>query len=155
MPDSFILIEGHKTFESVMAFALFELDRDLFPTPWSLDSWENLFLKQDRLLVLIKKKDKIAGFCLFDKNAIDAFAHLLKIVIHPDYRGIGLSKLLLNTAITHLEKNGFSQFFLEVEESNEAAQRLYLGAGFKAIHRKKDFYGEKRAAIIMTRNAEN
>ncbi len=151
MTTTFDYIEGHEAYKSDMAFVLYELDRDFFPTPWSLDSWKNLFHEHDRLLVTIKNDDEVIGFCLFDKMPEDSFAHLLKIVIHPKFRNQGLSKRLLSASLSHLEMNGITQFFLEVEESNLPAQKLYLTLGFKNIHRKKDFYGENRAALIMTK----
>lgn len=152
MTTTFDYIEGHEAYISDMAFVLFELDRDFFPTPWSLDSWKNLFVDHDRLLVLIKNNEEVMGFCLFDKMPEDSFAHLLKIIIHPKFRNKGFSKTLLKEALSHLEISGITQFFLEVEESNLSAQKLYLSQGFKVIHRKKDFYGENRAALIMTKN---
>lgn len=135
-----------------MAFVLSELDRQFFPTPWSQDSWQNLFVGHDRLLIVVEGREGVIGFCLFEKSISDSFAHLLKILIHPELRNIGLSKKLLRAALLNLEAEGCSQFFLEVEESNQAAQRLYSSAGFQTIHRKKDFYGANRSAIIMTKS---
>ncbi|MDD4975038.1 MAG: GNAT family N-acetyltransferase [Bacteriovorax sp.] len=134
-----------------MAFVLSELDRQFFPTPWGHDSWEKLFLDHDRLLILLKTQESVIGFCLFDKSVADSFAHLLKILIHPQFRNIGLSKKLLGSALLNLENAGCSQFFLEVEEDNYAAQKLYLSAAFQIIHCKKNFYGANRSALIMTR----
>lgn len=151
MSINFDFIEGHQAYTSEMAFVLYELDQAFFPTPWSKDSWEKLFNEHERLLVTLKANEITIGFCLFDLNAVDSFAHLLKIVIHPELRNKGYSKKLLNEALLNLEKKGFTQFFLEVEESNLAAQKLYKSSGFKIIHRKKDFYGENRAALIMTK----
>ncbi len=150
MSYTFLNIEGHGAYSSDMAFVLHEIDRDFFPTPWSLDSWKYLFNEQERLLVVMNLDDVTIGFCLFDKIIDDSFAHLLKIIIHPNYRGQGLSKKLLRQALLNLHMRGYRHFFLEVEESNFAAQKLYSSEGFKIIHRKKDFYGANRAALIMT-----
>ena len=147
----FKIIEGHQTLTSSMAFLLYELDQSFFPTPWGQDSWENLFLDHDRLLIVLQIKNQVIGLCLFDKSVGDSFAHLLKILIHPQYRNKGLSKKLLNMAFLKLESFGCSQLFLEVEEHNHAAQRLYLAMDFKIIHRKKDFYGTDRSGLIMTK----
>lgn len=134
-----------------MAFLLFNLDKDFFPTPWDQDAWETLFLGHERLLIILNVSEEVVGFCLFDKSVADSFAHLLKIMIHPDFRKRGLSRKLLDSAILNLESAGCHEFFLEVEEGNCAAQSLYRSAGFEVIHRKKDFYGANRAALIMTR----
>ena len=149
---NFITIEGHQALTSEMAFVLSKLDRQFFPTPWTLESWTKLFLEQDRLLMLVKFDEIVIGFCLFDKVHLDGFAHLLKILIHPDYRKRGQSKKLLELAILKLSTEGCTHLFLEVEADNNAAQRLYVAAGFQIIHSKKDFYGLNRTALIMTKN---
>jgi ribosomal-protein-alanine N-acetyltransferase len=146
------IIESQQTFLSALAFELYELDLNYFPTPWTIESWETLFLNHDRSLFLLNYNKKIMGFILFEKSVADSFAHLIKILIHPDIRSKGHSKNFLNKAIFHLESLNCSNLFLEVEESNTAAQKLYLSVGFKAIHVKKHFYGTNRSAIIMTRD---
>ncbi len=145
------IIESQQTFLSALAVELFELDRNYFPTPWTIESWVTLFLNQDRSLFLLICNNKIVGFILFEKSVADSFAHLIKILIHPDFRLKGHSKDFLNKSIFHLESLNCYNLFLEVEENNTAAQKLYLSVGFKAIHVKKHFYGTNRSAIIMTR----
>jgi ribosomal-protein-alanine N-acetyltransferase len=132
-----------------MAFVLSDLDAHYFPTPWTLDNWKSIS-EQDRLLVVMMNMEQVAGFCLFDKSVPDSFAHLLKILIIPELRNQGHSRVLLENAIGQLRQEGCSRLFLEVEENNHAAQKLYYGLGFSIVHRKKDFYGENRNALIMT-----
>lgn len=93
---------------------------------------------------------EIIGFVLFDLSYADSFAHLLKILVHPEFREKGLARQLLEKSLLGLKNEGLHHFFLEVEEDNHAAQKLYQSCGFKVIHRKKDFYGNGRAALIMT-----
>lgn len=134
-----------------MAFVLSELDHKYFPTPWTHKSWVELFITSDRLLVLLMNESEVIGFCLFDKVVADSFAHLLKIMVLPSYRGKKLGKYLLQEAILRLDKYSCTHLFLEVEEENVAARNLYEDLGFKVVHRKKDFYGTNKAGIIMTR----
>ena len=151
MSHTFELIKGQEAFTSDLALALFELDQNYFPTPWTRDSWLDLFKEQERLLVTLKKSEGVLiGFCLFDLSHADSFAHLLKVLIIPEERTKKYSKPLLEKALEHLKAHQFSQFFLEVEADNYAAQKLYLSCGMKVIHRKKDFYGQGRDALIMT-----
>lgn len=145
------IIEVSQALTSEVALKFFQLDKQFFPTPWGHESWKNLFHVHNPLLMALIHDSGPVGFCLFDKVPADSFAHLLKILIHPEFRSRGLAKNLLNAALIKLEEDGYSQFFLEVEEDNFAAQKLYLAMGFKIIHRKKDFYGVNRSALIMTR----
>lgn len=143
-------IEGHDALNSPMAFALYELDKKFFPTPWSLEAWSQLFQVHDRSLMVALEHHELIGFSLFDLSRADSFAHLLKILVHPEYRGKGLARHLLEHDLLSLKTEGIQHFFLEVEEDNHAAQKLYQNCGFKVIHRKKDFYGYGRGALIMT-----
>jgi ribosomal-protein-alanine N-acetyltransferase len=151
MSHKFELIKGQTAFTSDLALALFHLDQNYFPTPWTRDSWLDLFNEHERLLVTLKNAEgQLIGFCLFDLSHADSFAHLLKILIVPEERAKKYSKPLLEKAMSALKAETFSQFFLEVEADNYAAQKLYLSCGMKVIHRKKDFYGQGRDALIMT-----
>jgi len=152
MTYTFKVIEGQEAYSSDLAFHLYELDRQYFPTPWSLEAWDKLFSNHVPLLILMVSGEEVIGHCLFETQKLDQFAHLVKILIHPRFRRMGLSKLLIKTALSHLSNQGFCDFFLEVEESNLPAQKLYLNVGFRVLHRKKDFYGQGRSALIMTKN---
>lgn len=150
MSVHFKRIEGHDALTGAMAFALSELDRKFFPTPWSTEAWASLFEGHDRSLSVVEMNHEIVGFSLFDLSRADSFAHLLKILVHPDFRGQHFGKKLLAFDLGQLHQQGIKHFFLEVEEDNYAAQKLYLHSGFKMIHKKKDFYGNGRSALIMT-----
>ena len=41
--------------------------------------------------------------------------------------------------------------FLEFREGNEAAMRLYLGAGFEQVGRRRNYYENGDAAILMAK----
>lgn len=144
-------IEGHAVYKSDMALALFKLDQFFFPTPWSEDAWLNLFQEgMDKNLIVLLNQEEIIGFSLFELVPADSFAHLVKILVAPQFRGKGLSKKLMTEAMTSLKNAGLKHYFLEVEAENYAAQKLYLSQDFKVIHKKKDFYGNGRDALIMT-----
>ncbi|MBC7430371.1 MAG: ribosomal protein S18-alanine N-acetyltransferase [Bacteriovorax sp.] len=134
-------------------FILFEMDRDHFPTPWSKEAWYKVFFSVgQRLLLIAEEDDVILGFALFDITSADSFAHLLKIVVGPNVRGVGIGKNLLSASIMVLKERNIKSFFLEVEEHNSHAINLYESLGFKIIHQKKQFYSSGTTALIMTLN---
>lgn len=128
---------------------LFKLDSDFFPSPWIHLSWENIH-HEDHLLITAKSGDELIGFSLFLISPADSFAHLLKILIEPTKRHCGLARKLFELSSDELIKLQCNKLFLEVEETNTDAIELYKKMGLKIIHRKKDFYGQNRAALIMT-----
>ncbi|WP_159517611.1 GNAT family N-acetyltransferase [Sunxiuqinia indica] len=51
-------------------------------------------------------------------------------VVHPDCRGKGVGKFLLDAIADYGKDNGFCRVNLEVRHDNEKAQRLYQKVGF-------------------------
>lgn len=68
------------------------------------------------------------------------------IGIHQSYRGQGLGKSLLMAGLKHLVSIGTTFVELEVDESNEAAIRLYKSMGFESIDRLHWFHLSLRSS---------
>ncbi|WP_321288703.1 GNAT family N-acetyltransferase [uncultured Sunxiuqinia sp.] len=51
-------------------------------------------------------------------------------VVHPDFRGKGVGRFLLDAIAGYGKDNGFCRVNLEVRHDNEKAQRLYQKASF-------------------------
>ncbi|MFX5972556.1 hypothetical protein ABTE98_19405, partial [Acinetobacter baumannii] len=56
----------------------------------------------------------------------------------------------------HLAGRGVRTIFLEVEENNQPARRLYDGSGFEVVGRRERYYkqpnGEPLNALLMRRD---
>ena len=80
-------------------------------------------------------------------------AHLLIISIHPDWRGHGLGRRLLEHMRWRAREMGAAHLFLEVRESNQVARSLYDSQGFEQIGRRKAYYpaaeGLREDALVM------
>lgn len=151
MTQKYTSIERAEDLNASALSALVELDQDHFPTPWGQESWNKVFYSMGQRYIMMAEGDgQIMGFTLFDVSVADSFAHLLKIVVSPNVRGLGIGKNLLNESVSVLSGRGIKSFFLEVEEYNTVAINLYESLGFKIIHQKKQFYSSGANALIMT-----
>ena len=76
--------------------------------------------------------------------------HIATIATHPDYRRHGIaSRLLANILLRGLDE-GAKSSFLEVRESNLAAQEMYRKFGYEAAGRRKRYYRDNdEDAILM------
>lgn len=92
-----------------------------------------------------------AGFVMSRRAADEA--EILSIVVAPRRRGGGLGRALLAAHLAQLAAIGVSHVFLEVEEGNVAADRLYRHFGFREVGRRKGYYpkpdGSKATAVTM------
>ena len=97
---------------------------------------------------------RIAGFALI-RQASDE-AELLTIAVDPKWRGKHVGQALLRAAFDDLLLTPARRMFLEVDEQNAAAIRLYTRQGFARIGARKGYYprpdGSAATALVMARD---
>jgi [ribosomal protein S18]-alanine N-acetyltransferase len=98
------------------------------------------------LIGLVKNAE--AGFFIARKASDEA--EILTFGVAPGFRKMGLGRAMLDAAMERLRASGAKRLFLEVEESNEAALRLYLSFGGKAVGHRKDYYAPGSDAAILS-----
>lgn len=77
-------------------------------------------------------------------------AHIINIAVHPDHRGKGAGKGIVENLIEESSKLKMEKMSLEVRRSNLVAQGLYKKYGFVACGVRKEYYQDNREdAIIM------
>ena len=125
-----------------------------FHRGWGEGEFDSMLAERNTLIQLLQMKRKIIGFVV-SRIAADE-AEILSIAIDPDYRGRGLSRDLLLTHLGHLAGRTVNKVFLEVEENNQAARRLYEQTGFTVVGRRERYYrqpgGEHLNALLMRRD---
>ncbi|MGE5375116.1 MAG: ribosomal protein S18-alanine N-acetyltransferase [Bacteroidota bacterium] len=76
--------------------------------------------------------------------------HIATISTHPDYRRHGIGTRLLANILLHGMDEGATSSFLEVRESNLAAQEMYRKFGYETAGRRKRYYRDNdEDAILM------
>jgi ribosomal-protein-alanine N-acetyltransferase len=96
---------------------------------------------------------KIVGFVL-SRLAQDE-AEILLVAVVPAERGRGLAGRLIARHLARLAAIGVARVFLEVDEGNEPALRLYRSAGFEEVGRRAGYYQRPEgnvAAILLRRD---
>lgn len=78
-------------------------------------------------------------------------AHIATLAVHPAHRQRGIARRLLLQALRSAGQEGARQAFLEVRQSNLAAQRLYQQLGFEISGRRPRYYRDNNEdALLMT-----
>jgi ribosomal protein S18 acetylase RimI-like enzyme len=84
-----------------------------------------------KLIVLVyKMSNEIAGTSWLTTDNRRVYLH--HFGIKPEFRGLGLSKLLLKESLSFAKATGM-QIKLEVRRDNSAAVKLYTNYGFKYL----------------------
>ena len=136
------------------AARLAQLHGASFHRGWGEAEFEGMLTEHNTLVHRLRIGRKIIGFAV-SRMAADE-AEILSIAVAPDHRGRGLSRELLLTHLGHLAGRGIATVFLEVEENNQPARRLYQRAGFGIAGRRERYYrqpsGEQLNALLMRRD---
>jgi ribosomal-protein-alanine N-acetyltransferase len=127
---------------------------EAFRRGWSEDEVEALLT--DRAVVgdCASINGKVAGFILSRRAADEA--EILSVAVNGRQRGHGVGRALLDLHLRRLAGMGVRAVFLEVEEGNEPALKLYRGAGFRQVGQRPDYYpqpdAKPAAALVLRRD---
>lgn len=136
------------------ARALARLHGASFHRGWGETEFEQMLGERNTLVHRLRQGRAVIGFVV-SRMAADE-AEILSIALAPAHRGRGLSRELFLTHLGHLAGRGIRTVFLEVEENNQAAKRLYERAGFVVAGRRERYYkeagGQELNALVMRRD---
>ncbi len=125
-----------------------------FHRGWSESEFETMIAERNTLVHRLRLGRRTIGFAVSRMGADEA--EILSIAIDGRHRGRGLSRNLFLTHLGHLAGRGVRSVFLEVEENNAPARRLYERAGFSVVGRRERYYrqdnGEQLNALLMRRD---
>ncbi|MEG9546359.1 ribosomal protein S18-alanine N-acetyltransferase [Mannheimia sp. HC-2023] len=129
---------------------LFEIEQKAHLVPWSKGTLLNNQGEKYLNLKLVENGE-IVAFAI-SQVVLDE-ATLFNIAVDPNFQGKGFGKRLLSELILQLQKRGIATLWLEVRESNLAAQKLYDSLGFNEVTVRKNYYptpeGGKENAVVM------
>ena len=124
-----------------------------FRRGWSETEFERLLTDKSVIAHYATGARDHVGFILSRRAAGEA--EILSVAIAAQYRGRGLGRRLLDLHLRRLAGLGVHTVFLEVEQENVAACRLYARAGFTEVARRPGYYptggGEAAIALVLRR----
>ncbi|HEM2803795.1 TPA: ribosomal protein S18-alanine N-acetyltransferase [Streptococcus suis] len=117
-------------------------------SPWTLEQIASSMTSQDEDYYLAYKGQELVGF-LAVQTVLDEM-EILQIAVKADFQRMGIASQLM-AAVMDWE----GDIFLEVRESNSAAQALYTRQHFTKIGKRKDYYRNPvEDAVIMKRERD-
>jgi ribosomal-protein-alanine N-acetyltransferase len=117
---------------------LVPLERRCFSDPWSALAFEELLRFPLTVALVAERGAEVGGYLI--GRAVAENAEILNLAVLPEERRRGLGSWLLEAGLAALGQAGAHQVWLEVRESNLAAQALYRRRGFAAAGRRPRYY---------------
>ncbi len=125
-------------------------DFDDFWTPSILKSE---LLTENKIYLVAKKENEILGFAgvMITKPEME----IMNIVTKKSERGNGIGTFLLNKILEIAKNNNIETIFLEVNEQNKIAKKMYKNAGFTECGIRPNYYHGTENACLMSKNVNN
>jgi len=109
------------TFEGYVAAGLAEFAQSFHPD-------------KDRLWIAEMARQRIGSIAIVGRS--ESIAQLRWFIVHPEKRGQGLGRALLQAALQFCRQRGYKTIFLWTIRDLTIATHLYLAAGFRKIEEK-------------------
>lgn len=129
--------------------AVMAIENVSFPIPWRREAFLfEILLNETADYVVALYRDQVVGYggmwLVLDE------AHITNIAVHPDCRGRGIGRRILQELIKRAALRGATKMTLEVRPSNLIARKLYRDLGFEEKGVRKRYYQDNHEdAIIM------
>jgi len=137
------------------AQALAVLHAASFNRGWSEGEFEQLLLDRNVVAHRAALGGSLAGFIV--SRLAGEEAEILSVAVAASRRGRGVARQLLDLNLRRLAGLGARAVFLEVDEGNTPARRLYRRAGFREVGRRDGYYpasGQGSAALVLRRDLD-
>ncbi len=126
------------------------LEQECFSEPWSYSLLASGIHSRYDVYYVFEQEERILGYA--NLRILAGEAEIQRIAVHPDYRGLGIGRKLMDTMVTYATESRAGVIRLEVRESNTAARSLYESYGFvtEAV-RKAYYHNPAEDALMMIR----
>ena len=98
-------------------------------------------------LIVADVGGKVVGYIALMNHGKDA--KIVSFAVRRAFRGRGIGRRLLKSAIERCKQRGKERILLEVRVSNIVAQRLYKKNGFEIIDIIPNYYNDGEDAYLM------
>ena len=127
------------------------IEKRSFGNPWSMSAFLGEIANKDisfPYVIVHQTEDKVIGYIIYWRLGEEV--QISNFALHPDYRGFGIGKKVLQSVLDDLCRADVFYVFLEVRPSNFSARLLYEKMGFEVFGLKKDYYrSPDEDALIM------
>ena len=112
-----------------------------------------LALQRNLSMRVAEEEGIVCGLVAFRTMADEA--EILNLAVDSTRRRRGIGSRLMKDALAACKAAGVRKIFLEVRDSNQAAQIFYLRMGFTEVGRRRQYYSRPlEDALVLARTVE-
>ncbi len=124
-----------------------QIEKISFKSPWKRSYFLYDLNRPHAFCLVVKENNRLVGYLVAWK--IEDQLHLTNIAVHPAERRKGIGSQLLKTILKIGKEVKCKNIFLEVRESNIAAQNFYRKFGFVHTLTQKNYYHDGEDALVL------
>lgn len=126
-----------------------EIEALCFSEPWSKQAYREACERENYCyIVAVDEGGHAVGMCGLIIGPFEA--EVMNVAVHPEHRGKGIAKMLMEALLKAGDRNGVTEYTLEVRAGNAAAIHLYESCGFVGEGIRPGFYRKPvEDALIM------
>lgn len=124
----------------------------IFSSLWTTQQWKDWLASSFNCCYFICQLD-VYGFLAITCLPQESTCEVIRVGVLPAFRKRNIALQAFQVWFAMLPQ--MYRVFLEVDEKNVAAIRLYQKLGFKKIHIRKNYYQNNNAAIVMKKIIDN
>lgn len=143
-PDTVIRPASAEDISRIMS-----LEQGSIAHPWDVKEIEKLISDSNKKCYVVQYEGIVVSYAGAE-TVLDE-CNIGNIVTDEKYRGRGFAKALMAYLLDELKMSGIVKVFLEVEHDNAPAIALYEKAGFVRYGQRRDYYGQGRDAVLMSK----
>jgi ribosomal-protein-alanine N-acetyltransferase len=127
------------------------MSRDLVETglgwSWTPSRIARHIRSPESIVLVARSRGRIAGFAIMRFGYEEA--HLDLLAVKPDYRRVGVGRMLIEWLEESALVAGVSIIYLEVRAGNAGAQRFYESLGYRRVRQLQGYYRGAETAVSM------
>jgi len=125
-----------------------EIERECFPVPWHESAYLTELANRSAYYIVSTIDEEIVGYA--GMWVIIDEAHITTLGVCKSSRGHKIGEQLLVGLLEEAMKRGAKRATLEVRQSNQVAQNLYVKYGFKPAAVRRGYYTDNHEnALVM------
>jgi ribosomal-protein-alanine N-acetyltransferase len=125
------------------------IEEKSFKRPWTKAMLTDSASNEKVRFKVALEEGKVAAFCIY--RTIEGETEILSIAVEPRFRRRSVARRMLGYMENDVKKENSKNVFLEVRQSNAAAQKLYLSFGFEKIAIRRKYYTDEDAIVLRKR----